>query len=203
MQRARIVKALDELPLFAWAVSRVDGSLPARQWPPAPVARNVRSKPEPPPAHAIWKPRNATYADARFVFGLAARGEQPAQKSLAELIAEAVQACPRISHAIGKPDIAPASLKFQSAAWIMPAPGRINLELAYQGPKEHLADAIDALTRVGLTLGLTARTTTAQISPLRTDKAPRGQIGWRATVAMIEQRGVVRAPERLALTMGA
>ena len=76
---------------------------------------------------------------------------------------------------------------------------RVAVELAYQGPKEHLAEAVDAIARLARDLGLIARTATAQFSPLRADTAQRGAIGWRVKVAMVKPveapRAVIRKPE--------
>lgn len=185
----------EDLPLFAWGLLDQPERVTAPASPPPPV-RIVRGRkqPAPPPADTIWKPRAITFDMAALAFAKAVKRERPAPKPITERITDAVLACPKIAFAIGQPDIAPPSLDFRSAAWVQAIGDKISLELAYQGPKAHLADAIDALSRLSRDLGLLARTSTAQISPLRADTAKRGQIGWRATVAMVPAH-VVRTQE--------
>jgi hypothetical protein len=87
-------------------------------------------------------------------------------------------------------------MQFQSAAWVERLADRVVIELAYQGPKEHLADTLDAVSKIARGLGLIARTAVAQFSPLRAATAVRGEIGWRVRIALVEPIGM---PPRAAI----
>lgn len=191
----------DSLPLFAWAATHVDPAFDAPIHHAPRCVRRERQKPPPPPASEIWinRPSDVPADIAIAAFLEAVREARTPTVAPLDPVARALINCPKIARAIGRPDLTPPSMQFQSAAWVERLTDRVAVELAYQGPKEHLAEAVDAIARLARDLGMIARTATAQFSPLRADTAQRGAIGWRVKVALVSPidttRGAIRRPE--------
>jgi len=198
MDRQQIVAQLDKLPLFAWAVWRIDGGPPPAFVPAAPP-RPPKTKPAPPPADAIWKPRVFSFVEARAACVAAFAGAPaptreptPAERLLAAICADA-----RIARAIGAPEALDA-LDAPSTVAVETADDRLRVDLGYHGAREHLEEAVSALGAVARSLGLTARTATAQVFPLRARTARAGKVGWRASVFVTAPAPVVRTQENAA-----
>ena len=195
------VKPLETLPLFAWAARVIGEAFVEPPFAPEITGRRERQKPPPPPASEIWINRPSDIPAEIAVAALLEAWREARTPTVAAIdpVAHALITCPKIAKAIGRPDLTPPSMQFQSAAWVARLADRVAVELAYQGPKEHLAEAVDAIARLARDLGLIARTATAQFSPLRADTAQRGAIGWRVKVAMVKPveapRAVIRKPE--------
>lgn len=175
--------AVTDLPLFAAASGRAEAPFWFGALEPVPPsglrARPARqAKPPPPSGEAIW-PRHTEMltlpADLICAALRAAKAHKPKRPAPIDSLLLAIQALPGVCRAIGQPELTP-----DATASI--ARNGDKLEISYRGPKEHLIDALSAISEAGATLPAMVRCAASQLLPMRAHTAERGVAGWRAII---------------------